>query len=139
MAFYEKLTSVTALRRRTYNCYEIQRASRVGGNRHLERIIKGADAIAAGAVSQTLDEGVDISQSTVPVFEESVGITFTVDELNFTGIGRSVDQGGQETDGNGKSASSEDHCVERRVKASHWLPLDTQWFIYPTPGRGRWR
>lgn len=72
MGFYEELTSVTALRWRAYNRYEIQRASGVGGNRHLERITKRADAITAGAVSQSRDEGADISQSTVPVFEEPV-------------------------------------------------------------------
>ena len=133
MAFYQKLTLVTTLRRRAYNRYEIQRASGVGGNRHLERITKRADAITAGAVSQTLNGGADASQSTVPVFEEPIGTTFTVDDLNFTGICRGVDQGGQKNDGNGKSAI-EDHCVERGVKARHWLPLNTQLFIYATPG-----
>ena len=52
-----------------------------------------------------------ISQSTVPVIEEPIGSTVTVDDLDSTRIDRGVDQGGQENDGNDKSAV-EDHCVE---------------------------
>ena len=75
-------------------------------------------------------EWVGISQSTSPVLEEPIGTTFTVNELNCTGIGRGVDQGGQGNDGNSKSAV-EDHCVvERRIKVTRWLPINTQLLIY---------
>jgi hypothetical protein len=111
LAFYEKLTSVTGPRRRAYSRYDIQWASGVDGNRHLKCITNEVKTIAAGTVSQSLDERVGISQSSVQVLEEPNGITLTVDDLNFTSIGRGVDQGGQENDSNGKSAV-EDHFAE---------------------------
>ena len=113
---------VTVLRRRTHDRYEVQRASGVGGNRHLEGITTRVYTIAVGTVSQSLDERLDTSQSTVPVLEEPIGTTFTVNELDFTGIGRGIDQGGQENDSNGEGAA-ENHCGERgTVKVIHRLP-----------------
>jgi hypothetical protein len=84
-ALYGKLTSVTALRQRAYNCHDICWASKVGGNHHSERILGEVKTIAAGAVSQSLDERVGISQSTVQVLEEPNWTTCTVADLNFTG------------------------------------------------------
>ena len=134
LEFYERLTLVTTPRQRPYGYYEIRRALGVGGNRYLESLTSlVGDAKTAGAVSQSLNEGVDILHSTGRVTDEQIFITPTDAELDFTGIGLGVDQGGQENDSNGKSAI-EDHHVERRVKARHWLPLNTQLFIYGTPG-----
>jgi hypothetical protein len=82
---YGKLTSVTALRQRAYNRHDIPWASNVGGNHHPERITGEVNTIAAGAVSQCLDERVGISQSSLQVLEESNGTTCTVVDLNSTG------------------------------------------------------
>jgi hypothetical protein len=109
---YEKLTSVTALRQRAYNSNHIRWASMVGANRHPKRITNEVKTIAARAVSQSLNERVGISQSSVRVLEESKGTTCTVVDLNFTKKGPvGVDQGGQENDSNGKRAV-EVHYVE---------------------------
>lgn len=78
----------------------------------MERIITEVHTVAAGTVRQCLDERLGISQSTVPVLEEPSGVTIALDELDLTGIGRGVDQSGQEDDGNGESAT-ENHCAER--------------------------
>jgi hypothetical protein len=109
--FYEKLTLVAALRQRAYNRDDTPWAIIFGDNRHPKRITNEVKTIAAGAVSQCLDESVGISQSTLRVLEESKGTTCTVVDLNSTGSDPGVDQGGQENDSNGKSAV-EVHCVE---------------------------
>jgi len=120
VVFYEKLTSVTALRCQTYSPlyspYEIRRASGVGVNRCHDCLSPVAgNAITVGAVSQSLNEGIDISHSIGHLSEEFIRSILTVDDVNYTSIGRGVDQGGQKNDGNGKSAV-EGHRVERRVK-----------------------
>lgn len=117
LELYEKLTSVTALRRQTYSHYEIRRAG--GVNRYLESLSTDVGhAKTAGAVSESLNEGVDISQPTARITEEQTRLILTVDNSNLACICRGVDQGDQESDGNGKSAI-EYHCVERRVKVRH--------------------
>jgi len=105
-------TSATTLDRRTYKCHHVQRAGRVGGNGHLERITTIVYTIAAGMVSQGHAEMLGGSQSTAPVLEEPIGAVFTIDYLDFTGKGRGVDQGGQEDKSKGES-TAENHCVEK--------------------------
>jgi hypothetical protein len=109
--FYEKLTSVTVLRQRAYPREDTRWVSTVGDNRHLKGITNEIKAIAAGAVSQSLNERVGISQSSVQILEEPNGTTCNVVDLNSTGSGPGVDQGGQENDSNCKRAV-EVHCVE---------------------------
>jgi len=62
--------------------------------------------------SQNLNERSGISQSTVPVLEEPIGTAFAVNDLNFTGIGRGIDESGEENDGNGESVTENHDCVE---------------------------
>jgi hypothetical protein len=46
-----------------------------------------------------------VSQSAVPVFEEPIGATLAINELDFTGIRRGVHEGSQENDDKGERAS----------------------------------
>lgn len=70
------------------------------------------------------------SQSAVPVLEEPIGTTFAIDELHFASVGGSVDESGQEDDGEGESAS-ENHHGRRRVKAEEatGLLLTNTWTL----------
>jgi len=107
----ESLTPVTTFNRGTHERYEVQRAGRVGSDGHLERISTIVYAIAVGTVSQRLDGTLGDSQSAAPVLEEPVGTVFAVDDLNFTSIGRGVNQSGQENESDGES-TAEGHCVD---------------------------
>lgn len=95
----------TTPNKRTYSCYEVQWTSGVGGNRHLERIISGIYPVTIQTVNQRFDEKTCVSQSAVPVLEEPIGTTFPVNDLDFAGVGRGIDESGQEKDGEGKSVS----------------------------------
>ena len=63
---------------------------------------------------EDLDERPGISQSTVPVLKVPVGTTFAVNNLDLAGVGRGVDESGQENESNGKSVS-ESHRVWREA------------------------
>lgn len=88
-----------------------------------------------GLVSPSLGERLGISQSTVPVLEEPIRVTLPVDDLDFAGVGRGVDQSGQENEGNSESAG-EDHFVETGARrratilghfySCRWKPLIDQ-------------
>lgn len=82
----------------------------------MERIIKRVYTIAVVAVSQSSAERVGVLQSIVPVLEEPIGTSFTVNDLYFTGKGCGFDQSGQENESNCES-TAEYHRVEEEREA----------------------
>jgi len=72
-------------------------------------------------VSPRFEEILGGSQSTAPVLEEPIGAVFAIDDLDFTSIGRGVDQGGQKNEGDGES-TAENHCVEEDGERGRRVP-----------------
>lgn len=111
---------VTTSCQRTYRCNEVQRASGVGGDRHLQRIVANeVYTIAVRTINRNLNENLCVLQSAVPVSEEPIGTTFVINDLDFTGIGRGVDKRCQENEGDGERASEDHHAKGGQRKEGH--------------------